>query len=517
MSEKKHVLAMYDVRGIQKFIFRTSKMKDAIGASAIVENIIGDALKAAVASEQGLDCDLAWRTEQGILEYHPEEADQKDIQVLYIGGGNAYVMYRDKELAQEISRKMARYTMDHTYSLQLAVAISEKSDNYKDDYERLNKRMFEVKDCMVVSKPLDALPVVKIDRETGYPLIPGGTSTESGMKIREAEKVRDKNYKKRIFDNYVNQKGEDSMLAVVHIDGNNMGLRIRRLIENRTTYADAIPEMRRISFAIDRSYKQVFLEMQNKFNPADDYADPRVMKILTAGDDITYVCNADIALSTVEFFCRKISAYSMKTDAPNDPEYRFSVCAGISFFHSHFPFHIAYEVAEACCDQAKDRAKEEKNKDGERIGNWVDFQFCRNVQASDLKKTRKVEYKTVKGENLLRRPYFIPVEEIEGNGRFKEMRREMFSLECFREDMRNYVLNGETPRSFLKEIRNTYPLGEEQINILCAFLRSRGRKLPDEMYYTDGDHKTARLYDILEIADNYLEPDETDENREVKK
>ena len=40
MSENdSKVLVMYDVRGIQNYIFRTTKLKDAIGASVLVENI----------------------------------------------------------------------------------------------------------------------------------------------------------------------------------------------------------------------------------------------------------------------------------------------------------------------------------------------------------------------------------------------------------------------------------------------------------------------------------------------
>ena len=512
MSEKKHVLAMYDIRGIQKFIFRTSKMKDAIGASHVVENIIGDALRNAIKSEENLNCELEWESENGILQYDNNTAEQKDVQVLYIGGGNAYVMYRDKELAQLISRKMARYTMDHTYSLQLATAIVEKTDNYKEDYKRLNEEMIAVKDRMSVSKPLDALPVVKIEKQTGYPVTKNGASTESLIKSSAADKVRKQmSLEEKIFDNYVNEKGKDSLLAVIHIDGNNMGRRIRALIKDKETYAEAIPEMRNISYAIDHSYKQVFEEMQKHFNPAAGNKGLRLMKILTAGDDITYVCNADIAIDTVEFFSKRISAHSMKEEKIDDPQYRFSVCAGISFFHSHFPFHIAYQVAEECCDRAKEKAKKAEYIDGERIGNWFDFQFCRNIQALDLKKIRKEEYRTMKGENLLRRPYFIPVEEIEGTGRFREMRSEMFSLERFKKDMKTYVLNKETPRSFIKDLRNTYPLGEEQVNELCAFLRSRDWKLPEELYYMDGDQRTALLYDALELADNYQIIEESQE------
>lgn len=41
-------IAMYEIRGIQDFIFLTVEVKDAIGAATIVENTITDALGYAV-------------------------------------------------------------------------------------------------------------------------------------------------------------------------------------------------------------------------------------------------------------------------------------------------------------------------------------------------------------------------------------------------------------------------------------------------------------------------------------
>ena len=41
----KKVLAMYDVRGIQNYIYRTPHIKDAMGASIIIEDIIVNALE----------------------------------------------------------------------------------------------------------------------------------------------------------------------------------------------------------------------------------------------------------------------------------------------------------------------------------------------------------------------------------------------------------------------------------------------------------------------------------------
>ena len=48
-QEKKSFLAMYDVRGIQNYIFKTNKMQEIIGASRLVENIIIEGLDQIIA------------------------------------------------------------------------------------------------------------------------------------------------------------------------------------------------------------------------------------------------------------------------------------------------------------------------------------------------------------------------------------------------------------------------------------------------------------------------------------
>ena len=79
-------------------------------------------------------------------------------------------------------------------------------------------------------------------------------------------------------------------------------------------------------------------------------------------------------------------------------------------------------------------------------------------------------------------------------------------------------------RPFTKDLRNTYPQGEEEVNVLYAFLKSRGWKLPDgsdqlymEQEETDSAQEAeekkqlniARWYDALEMMD-YVE-DRTEE------
>ena len=49
---EQQVLAMYDVRGIQSYIFKSNAAKEIVGASALVEKIITDGLQAYVDSQK---------------------------------------------------------------------------------------------------------------------------------------------------------------------------------------------------------------------------------------------------------------------------------------------------------------------------------------------------------------------------------------------------------------------------------------------------------------------------------
>ena len=533
MSRK---LAMYDVRGIQDYIYKTAKVQDAIGASAIVEDIISEALKEAVEKEE-LSYDLEWYDEKGVLPYDVSKASDTDVQVLYIGGGNAFVSFQDEDICQRVNHRMSRYVLEKTYSLQLAIAVTDQTENYADDYKRIFDEMVRVKANMEVSKPFGALPVMDVEIKTGLPACPVekkdgdkaiGTSRETYLKKAKEDQVRDLIQRAKIFDNYVESKGVDSTLAVVHIDGNNMGLRIRKLIGTTEDYETAVNKMREISYCINHSYKSVYEQMENHFNRYAGKGDGKkkqynVLKILTAGDDITYVCKGKYALSTVEYFCGEIGKKTMNggTNEKDINLYGFSVCAGVAYIGSHFPFSVGYEVAEACCDSAKDMAKKPENmlpvdQDGKeitnvdgtakagvsyKIGNWVDFQICKNIHTGDLDKTRKLEYVTSHNEKLLIRPYELPLLKLESRegaiNRYEDLKK---NIKYFQDDK-------NIPHSRAKKLRNLYSSGQEVVNEFAAFLDSRGWKMPDGTVdmYTKGNQ--ALWYDALELFDCFEEAD----------
>lgn len=544
------VLAMYDVRGIQAYIFRTNKVKDIIGASALVDNIIRKAF--AKASEKV----FGEAKEQVVIEKWEEEKGEEirfladetiRAQLLLIGGGNAYILYRSRRECEEINKAMAKYILDETYSLQLAVSVTEMTGDYYKDYREVSRRMGDVKASMPLSKPVGALPIVRVDEVTGYPLTTYDRagkeyiSTESAKKRENLPKEDEKSKK---FDNLIMEKGEDSLLAIVHIDGNSMGDMIRRTMQSlseadRSSYARSIAVMRDISLSIQENFEGTYKAMdaylaewqKSEKNTMLDKKGTYLRRIVTAGDDITFVVNARLAIALTEFFLKDVSKKSIKVNGMENSQgtYGISACAGIAFIHSHFPFSIGYEIAEKCCKKAKERAKSTENREGNVIGSWVDFQLCNNVQLVNLEDYRDKYYKVADGKTLLKRPYYVEYdlsgarnEEPADNERsLYQIKKKMnqrnsgYSLELFKKGMQYFRA---FPQSAVKRMRNSYILGEKAMEHLITFEASRQRYMPDDSN-SDGSVSVfdeagcAKWYDILEMWDLYTDMDDEQDRR----
>lgn len=538
-NEIGYILAMYDVRGIQKYIFKTPDLKSAIGASALVEDIIERALRVSVSQYEEqtgirLTKDLEWYDEN--TGPRPYKEDSCDVQVLYIGGGNAFVVYRniqdsEKDFEQSgekapscslvaaINQRMAKYVIEHTYSLQLAVAMVEKTTDYQMDQQNVRNRMEQVKRTMSAAVPFGATPAVRVDARTGYPLVfsrnTENLSTEAVNKKNAAENKRWYYLEdEKKIDSLRTKKGVDSTIAVIHIDGNNLGLRIRSLMNDKTTYREAVNTQRQISYRINHSYKAAFEGMKRQTEDigrtssqlAIKEKDIFIIPVVTAGDDITYVCNGRLALKSVEFFVKEISKYDMAEgpEGKRDIRYSFSICAGIAFANSHFPFNIAYDVAEECCENAKKTAKSRENLQNGLIGNWVDFHICKNVQARNLKSLRGKEYVTGLGEHLIMRPYYISHGSENPGTVFGNLAVCNRTLEKLEDYILHFADGGKIPRSYAKRLRNTYPLGQYEVDLLASFLKSRGHTMPDqtyELYESKDGVMYAKWYDALEMMD----------------
>ena len=87
------------------------------------------------------------------------------------------------------------------------------------------------------------------------------------------------------------------------------------LMRDVKDYKSAIQKMRRLSSGIDKTFKDTFDEMTSWMDSQQDKFKTDTMKyrkIVVAGDDITFVCNARLAIPAVKYFLEKLN--EKKTD-----------------------------------------------------------------------------------------------------------------------------------------------------------------------------------------------------------
>ena len=505
------VLAKYDIRGIQKYIFRTKKLKEIRAVQNIPERIIFESLKEA--AEKKLDIHLTGSLSESDCVSRMKE---KGIHILDKAGGNTYILFEHDDavdIYKTISKEMAFYILEKTYSLELVYAYVECTENFFNDYEKLNFRLGKLKSQMPSASHIGAFSICRRDPNTLFPIIGkdkfGSDITMESYLKNQFHASLSSNKNENILDNYILEKGVDSHIAIIHIDGNNMGNRINKILEKATyenadkvfasirvrdRFADVCQEMNDLT----EQYIQSLLAKDSSKKREDIHL---IHAVIQAGDDITYITRADIALSFTKKFIQLVSKKYM-IDNTEKPEYLISACAGIAYIDSHFPFSDGYDLAEACCANAKKRAKKLKCNDG-YIGNWIDYEICRHIKDTDLTQSRK-SYSIVGSTVLVKKPYCIS---------HSLYHNDFFDFDSFENKIRS--LKGKTPiinRSRAKDFREAYTKGPEYVETLKNAAVSRGYfNTEDEIRlyedYPSGDGTAlttyASYYDPIEIMDLY--------------
>lgn len=387
---KQYVLAMYDVRGKQDYIFRGNKIKEIVGASLIIRDIYKDYLLSAKYNNNIVDdsdTDFSW---DKFVKHM--EVENKNGEVVYDGGGNFLVLFRDEATFQKITQKFTLTVLRETVSLRIiGTCIEVDGCDFEKDREALYKK-HRITENTIQNVPCYAsLPISLVHPNSSLPIVYRGTDyTKEPIELTAEQLAKYKKYKncvgfgkdkeefaERILDRIAPEKGTDSYIAVIYIDGNSMGVKVQECTRNRKTYDECINALRRFSKSIQEecidSKKKVIDEKLAELYPDTDI---KRRLILGAGDEINMIVAGRDAFEVAKAYLEAL-----------DKEKGYSSCAGIALFKSHMPYADAYRIAEECCESGKEKMKQLNLQNT----SFLDFHLCQGSIDVSLEQIRMDE------------------------------------------------------------------------------------------------------------------------------
>lgn len=195
------------------------------------------------------------------------------------------------------------------------------------------------------------------------------------------------------------------LIAVVHIDGNAMGTRIRQIYEEKTDWDDCRRSMRDFSRQIQSDFEAAFSETAAQVaeyckRQGDESEELPIRPIVLAGDDVCFVTDGAIGLECARVFLENLSRRELLGRA-------YAACAGISIVQKDAPFRSAYQRAEALCSSAKNFAAQIDPAGSISAMDWqVDLRQIRGSLAEGRK-----AYEAEDGSRLCLRPVTVVVPE----------------------------------------------------------------------------------------------------------
>jgi len=502
------ILSMYDVTGIQNYIFSSNKLKENLGASYIVfkimEKTLLESVNEALCLQKLLRKDTPFETDFSI----------NPVQIIYIGGGNAMLAFDNEENARKVANCFSKKVIEKTAGM-LNVAITSKNVAMKDFTEDKKLLMIahnENKKRIIKTTPLLNTSVTKEAATDG---LPAYSKNEDNVDISKSAKLKRDEFKNFKFNELIPDKyssyifeqeldkllpEEENRIAVVHIDGNNMGIVLNNLAEKYPKYEDAVNQTRDFSTKIDELYKNTMKAtisiLQDKINSTkNDGSSKKLLlrPVVVNGDDITFIVSAPYALSLTEFFLNEIE----KAGKAAFPEANLTACGGICIVNKHFPFHRAYQMAEELCKIAKDRGK---SQDGINVKSWIDFHVVMSGITDTVSSIRQRYYNIPGLEkhsesgvyHLAWRPWCVS----ENSGKydfkhFKDIYKQLQKL----------------PKNKLIDLRNTLASSKEDTIALLNQLTYRGYKLSLPEYFNSNSdffvENCTPFFDVLEMLDFY--------------
>ena len=485
---------LFDTRSIQSYIFAGNRLKTNIGASYLVERVFDDVLLPVVRDVLGADA-LDAKTWTDVEE--PRwDAMSAAARVGYIGGGNALLIFRAETADETLRTSVSTFTKQllvRIPGLRTGAAIGQLdlgADGSFAGEQNLTALVHALKNGQNTVFPFVSLPCpgLTLDcRESGETANAWDAEErrfyawEVEMKLRadrrdgreapaEAElmaklasvlsageqEVLQRDYAFPMEFSDLGQRETENDIAVVHIDGNNIGKKFADL----ATLSDYKNKSQEICTATTRTFAELVLSMKEDRFPflaqRKDEEKRRylpVRPLILGGDDMTFVCAAKVAFDCTAFIMKSLLEKGVDT------------CAGVAILPTAYPFFRGYEIAEQLCDSAKGRMRKLANeREGlrEEASCWLDFLRLHGEQAPTLAEIRRQEYRAALG-SLHFGPYRIDGESHYAFARLRELAE---------------GLSKSLPSSKLKDLRAVLQHGEHEAGKYLEQIRHDGYALP---------------------------------------
>ena len=492
---------LIDTISIQKYVFGSNKLKENLGASYLIQDIYASLLQEAVESTfpSGKFDFNAWR-------YKPDRCliDEKgvDFEIAYIGGGKGLLFFKNKDDARKFIKEWTRKLLIEAPSVITAIASdSFDIDHFKEENRKLFNILQENKNRCVPQTVIPRHGITAECSRSGYSMdiwdktLKDYVSSVTYGKLRYAEKSKEnlsKKYAVQLSDKFSftndieklgQSKDEDSHIAIVHIDGNNMG----RKFNNTET----LEEIRKLSVSVENATENSFdvllstiLSQCDKIEAAIGKELPKnedskkivpLRPIIIGGDDITFVSDGKLGVYFAKTF---LAAFETQQDV-DGKDLNLTASAGIAITKTKYPFYRGYELSEQLCRNAKLGWSENRG-----IGSWLDFHIAYGGFSGTLEEIRKTHY-TAEGGELFMRPYHIGGDNDELS--FEGLIRNIGNLLWKDKDVRNF------PRSKIMEMREILTLGEDARKTFVKDMKIHKRYIPEI---------SSRSYDITLFENN---------------
>ena len=277
------------------------------------------------------------------------------------------------------------------------------------------------------------------------------------------------------------QKEGESYIAVVHIDGNKMGIKF----QGCKTWGKYNQTARSVQESTQQAFRELVQYVVQRYPAWQASGELQLdgehlplRPLILGGDDVAFVCTARIALEATRFYMERLMHPQGEGLIP------IYSCAGIAIIPEKYPFFRGYELAEQLCSEAKKKSRGKADAAGKTPdSSWLDFAILHGEQEPELAELREQEYGAARG-SLHFGPYLV--EQETGAPAANEFFHIDHLLDCIaqlRTGQRRGAAQDEArkhaiPQGKLKELRAVLAHDAHAENTYLEQLRHLGMQLP---------------------------------------